>query len=98
MVIGTCVTGGYLYEVLAAALLRMLQNNFLVQRFKRHGVLLPSVGLSEKLRRYCLTRLRLEPEVGAHLGKCLQESVHIFGGVVDVGGGAGRGSHAGAAV
>ena len=45
------MTGGYLYEVLAAALLRMLQNNFLVQGFKRHDDLLPSVGMSEKLGR-----------------------------------------------
>ena len=47
VVIGACVAGGYLYKVLATALLRMLQNDFLVQGFKRHGVLLPSVGMSE---------------------------------------------------
>ena len=98
MVIGACVTGGYLYEVLAATLLGMLQNNFLVQGFKRHGVLLPSVGLSEKFGALASNASALEAEVGAYFGECLQESIHIFGGVVDVGGGAGRGSHAGAAV
>ena len=45
-----------------------------------------------------MARLLLEAEVGSHLRESLQESVHVFGGVVDVCGGAGRGGHAGAAV